>query len=941
MSPQDRRFLDPGFSKLGGDLAFLQGCFSRVLAEGGRGDLAQLLPWRAEGSEGEAAAPGNLPEGLGQALSISFQLLNMCEERSSLWARRRREDEKGLAAEPGLWGTRLRAMLSTGAGEREILDVLSRVRIEPVLTAHPTEAKRTAVLERHRALYLKLAERENPARSEVDRDDARRDVLQHLENLWRTGEVHLERPSVDDERDTARHYLREVLPGVLRTLDRRLSAAWREAGLRPEALEEAGFVPKISFGTWIGGDRDGHPHVTAETTARSLRQYRRDALRVLDRELVGMGRSLTASRESGPVPRAVFDRIEALRAELGAAAASAAPGFGAEIERLVQRYGREPWRLLTALVRGKLAIDLSEAEAGDRRSPISSIPPGYRYLAPAALDADLRLIEETLVETGAKRTARLIVRPARRVLDAFGFHLATLDVRQNAAFHDRAVGELLTAAGVPEGSSFGEWPEKRRRELLDAELASSRPFGLPGEPVGPHADAVTGCYRVLRGHLALRGRAGLGPLIVSMTERPSDLLAVGLLAREAGLVKKGADGGIACRLPIVPLFENLEDLARSASVLGEFLAHPFARRSIAVVGADGAGARPTQEVMLGYSDSNKDAGILGSQWALVQAQRAMTVSAARFGTDLRFFHGRGGTVGRGAGPTQWFLESLPHGTLGGGFRMTEQGETVAQKYANHATAAWNLELLLAGVTSTTLRHDRPAPAGGPGDEAAAWLATRATAAYRSLVSADGFVEFFRLATPVDALEKSLIGSRPSRRTGSSPSSSIEDLRAIPWVFGWTQARFYLPGWYGVGAALSAWVEEGRSRGDLRAAVAGSPFLRYVLTNAETTLFSASPELMAEYASLDPDPSRRERLLFRITADLARSRVLLAELFGSELTERRPRMCRTIALRDEPLRLLHLQQVDLLRRWRTSGDDALFPELMLTVNALAAGLRTTG
>ena len=452
---------------------------------------------------------------------------------------------------------------------------------------------------------------------------------------------------------------------------------------------------------------------------------------------------------------------------------------------------------------------------------------------------------------------------------------------------------------------------------------------------------------MLERHLERYGRGGLGSLIVSMTRRPSDLLAVGLLAREAGLVARGEDGGLFCRLPVVPLFETLDDLAGSAGVLGLLLDHPFVRRSLE------AGGGRAQEVMLGYSDSNKDAGILGSQRALFRAQRAMTGEAGRRGVRLRFFHGRGGTVGRGSGPTDRFLESLPRGSVTGDLRMTEQGETVSQKYANAGTAAWNLELLVAGVTDVTLRGRQGRPDGEAGEApevpeaeaaeaAAGWLAERATEAYRALVAAEGFVEFFRAATPVDVLERSRIGSRPSRRTGSL-AASIEDLRAIPWVFGWTQARFYLPGWYGVGAALEAWAAEhpGAGLASLRPALAASPFLRWVMTNAETTLFSASPELMAEYALLDPDGMRRQRLLDTIGGELERSRTLLEELFGSSPEQRRPRMCRTLALRDEPLRPLHRRQIALLRRWRSNGDDALFPPLMLTVNALAAGLRTTG
>jgi phosphoenolpyruvate carboxylase len=396
--------------------------------------------------------------------------------------------------------------------------------------------------------------------------------------------------------------------------------------------------------------------------------------------------------------------------------------------------------------------------------------------------------------------------------------------------------------------------------------------------------------------------------------------------------------GLVCPLPVVPLFETMDDLDRSPGILGVFLQHPLTRRS----------RTASQQVMLGYSDSNKDCGILAAQFALQRAQTALTRVGREQGVELCFFHGRGGTISRGAGPTHWFMAALPHGAMSGGFRMTEQGETIAQKYANLANATYNLELLLAGAAVTTARHRHLPPVEDSCEAFMARLGASSQAAYQDFLKADGFIEFYRQATPIDALENSRIGSRPARRTGKK-GFSINDLRAIPWVFSWTQARFYLPGWFGVGSALESLKNDDPAGfAKLKAALPQSTFLSYVLTNVETNLASANLELMHDYAGLVEDPQLRERFLVRIVAEFGRTRSLLAELFEGEMHVRRPRMAKTLYIREAPLRVLHQQQIGLLHEWRghlaagrASAADALLPKLLLSINAIASGLRTTG
>jgi phosphoenolpyruvate carboxylase len=401
---------------------------------------------------------------------------------------------------------------------------------------------------------------------------------------------------------------------------------------------------------------------------------------------------------------------------------------------------------------------------------------------------------------------------------------------------------------------------------------------------------------------------------------------------------------MVCLLPVVPLLETVEDLERGPELIRAFLEFPVTRTSLAFH-ADRAGHPGIlrQQVMVGYSDSNKDAGILASHWALQRAQARLASVGDLAGVRIQFFHGRGGTISRGAGPTHRFLEALPPGSLDGSIRLTEQGETIAQKYGNPGTARYHLELLLAGVAATAWRHRRPEPLPHSLVPLLDQLAAASRSEYRHLLESDGFLTFHRQATPLDVLENTRIGSRPTRRTGQA---SLADLRAIPWVFSWTQARFYLTGWYGVGSALASL--DPSAIDILRSHIAGVPFLQYLLTNVETSLASSDPEVMREYASLVTDPDTRLRVGSRIESEWHRTREHLARLRGADFLSRRPRLTRTLGLRAQPLRVLHRQQITLLAQWRDalkSGDDSraatLFPELLLTVNAIASGLRTTG
>lgn len=914
--------VDP--DKVDRDLRFLIQCFREVLVEIGEHDLANTLPWQQPEPPPVA---GPLPERLAQAYTIAFQLLSMVEQNAAVQFRRSVEATHGLAYNTGLFGQGLQHLKERGITGPQIAAALPQLRVEPVLTAHPTEAKRATVLEHHRDIYLLLVQRENQVWTPYEQQVIREQIKGWLELLWRTGEVFLHKPDVASERRNIIHYLRNVFPTVLPLLDQRLRHAWAEAGFEQELLRDPQHLPRIVFGNWVGGDRDGHPLVTAAVTRETLHDLRLNALLLIQQQLTTLATDLSLAEELQSPPPDLLQRIAELAGHLGVRGQDA-----------LNRNPGEPWRQMVNLMLACLPLD---SHTGDWGALHQS--PG-RYQHAATLLDDLRQLSAALIAVGARRIAETTLHPTLRMVQTFGFHLAALDIRQNSRFHDLALAQLLTAANIA-GQDFPTWDEARRLDLLNRELESPRPFTRPDMQVGPEATAVLDCYRVLVEQIHTYGQDGLGSLIVSMTRNLSDLLVVYLLAREVGLDVDTPEG-VACRLPVVPLFETIDDLQRSPAILRAFLEHPVTRRSLEYQRRQAGLEQPVQQVMVGYSDSNKDGGICASLWNLYRAEAELAQVGQACGVRIRFFHGRGGTISRGAGPTHRFIKALPHASLNGDLRLTEQGETIAQKYANRLNAAYHLELLLAGVIRTTLldwhHPDPPHPLEPIMDR----LAERSRQAYTALVHADGFLDFFRQATPIDVLSESRIGSRPARRTGQN---TLDDLRAIPWVFSWGQSRFYLSGWYGVGSALE---ELHTQHPEAFAAVKQETFtwppLHYMLSNAATSIEIADEEMMAAYADLVEDAAIRVHILGMIQAEFARTRRMLELIYAGPLAIRRPNIHGMMSLRRTGLRVLHQQQIELLRTWRqlrqagdAAGAEALLPRLLLTVNAIASGLGSTG
>jgi phosphoenolpyruvate carboxylase len=905
--------LELELKKWDSDFHFLIDLNCRMLRRIGAGDLAALL------DQAFSSAPvvaSNLPVRGAQALSMAFQLLNMAEENTANQLRRMREIASGPGSEAGAWPYQLQRLCEASFGELDIRRALSTIYVQPVLTAHPTEAKRPSVLERHREIYLKLVEREQSTKTPMEQRVLEEHLEDNLERLWRTGEILLARPDVESEIRNILHYVAHVFPSVLQLLSERFNQSWK--WVFPASVPPAD--PHLTIGTWVGGDRDGHPFVTTAVTRYSLESLRASALGVLRDHLDVLAGSLSLSDAIEPAPEILRTRV----AEYEALTA---------VEATAREYSDEPWRRFVQLLSTRLP------RPGDPN------PSAHHYRSPTQLEADLQLLDSALRQVGAERLAISEVGPLARLARTYGFHGASLDIRQSSAIHTKALAQLLTIAGT--GSvDYVTWTEDRKRQLLDRELESPRPFTIATAALPDEAEACVSVLRLVREWREHHGDGAIGSYIVSMTHQTSDLLSVYLLAREAGLVRNTSEG-LIYELAVTPLFETISDLEHSARILADFLRHPVTIRTLRFQQERQERARPLQEVMIGYSDSNKDGGILASNWYLRKAQIQLADVARSAGVELRFFHGRGGTIGRGAGPTHIFLESQAPHTLQGEMRVTEQGEVISQKYANRLTAATHLERLLAGVTRWTLMQSREPEPIVPELVAAVEQAVPIShAAYRALVDAAGFMEFFSQATPIDVIEQSHIGSRPSRRTGQP---NFKDLRAIPWVFSWSQARFNLPGWYGVGAAFHyVRQNDGTAWAALQRCARTWPFLSYLIHNVEFSVIAADPAIMNEYAQLVEPESLRTHFMSVIKEEYDRTLEILDELLGGYRDRRRPRLIKAINIRRNALLLLHREQIRLVREWReavrgarTEAADRFLPDLLVTVNAIAGGLKTTG
>jgi phosphoenolpyruvate carboxylase len=793
-----------------------------------------------------------------------------------------------------------------GVDARDVREALARLEIRPVVTAHPTEASRRSVLSKLADIGELVARRRDARLRDADRDRIDRRTAELIDLLWLTAELRLARPRPRDEAQTALYYVEPVLRGVLPELLDDLRSELRRLDV-DLPIER---VP-LRFGTWVGGDRDGNPFVTPEVTGEILAWMVDRGLLLVETVLATLASELSLSSRIAGVSDALAASLDADREKL--------PHVW---ERLSHLNAEEPYRL-------KVSYCLQRVQNTRERHRLGAEhEPGLDYRHAGELLAELDLLCASLREHAGDLVARGHAEAARRVVAAAGFHLAVMDVREHSRLFQALVGELFQANGL----TYPEDEPGRRREL-DRELAGARPLSGLTTRVSEDAARVAGMFTVLREALDRHGDGVVDTCIVSMTRGAADVLAAVVAARESGLVdvKQGLS-----RLSFVPLLETIRELQAAGPILDDLLGTPSYR---AVVAARG----DVQEVMLGYSDSNKDGGIVTSQWSIHLAIRALRDVAARHGVRLRLFHGRGGSVGRGGGPAHQAILSQPYGAVDGAVKLTEQGEVIADKYLLPDLARHNLELLLSATLEATLLHTRsrqPPATLGRYDEAMDAASDAAQKAYRELIDDPSLVDYFLASTPVRELARLHIGSRPASRPESG--AGLDGLRAIPWVFGWTQSRQIVPGWFGLGSGLAAARAEGHGE-TLRAMAREWWFLKALLSNVAMTLAKTDLTIARHYVeALVPEAHRH--LLSRIEGEMARTVEQVEWMTeGRGPLREHPILRRTLAVRDRYLHPLHALQIELLARMRGASepDPSTDRALLLTINGIAAGLRNTG
>ena len=848
---------------------------------------------------------------LARAFSIYFDLANVAEQV---------ERSRDITAARSTSGGPLRSVAdrvrSAGVDAASVAGLADALSVRPVFTAHPTEAARRSVLTKLRRLADLLLD------ASVDEAEQARRIAEVVDLLWLTDEIRIEQPQVLDEARNAMYYLDDLTRGPLPDVLADLAGAFEHMGSELPPTSRP-----LSFGSWIGGDRDGNPFVTPDVTREVLVFQRDHAIADLLPHITRLVEDLSVSeRIAGVSPRF----RESVERDL-----SLLPDFEARYLRI---NAEEPIRLKLTIVRHRLLLTRERLASGAPHQP------GRDYATTSQLLDDLLLVREELLEHGGMLVARGILDRVIRVVSAIGLPLATLDVREHASKYHHAVGQLVDRLEeLPR--PYAELDRSERFALLCSELASRRPLAATPPPLDADGLRTYDTYVAVRRALDRYGPRAIESCIVSMTQGADDLLAAVLIGREAGLVDTGAG---TARVGFVPLLETVDELRAAGEILGALLEVPAYRALVASRG-------DIQEVMLGYSDSNKDAGITTSQWEIHLAQRRLRDVAARHGVRLRLFHGRGGTVGRGGGPTYEAILAQPWGVLDGEIKVTEQGEVISDKYLLPTLARDNLEQILAAVIDASLLHSAPRSAA---DQIAAWdsVMDRASAAaqarYRALVDDPELPTYFALSTPVEEFGAMHLGSRPSRRPDTA--AGISGLRAIPWVFGWTQSRQVVPGWYGVGSGLAAI----RAAGDfefLRDMYENWDFFRNFVSNVEMTLAKTDLDVAAGYVEALV-PAHLHRFLDTIREEFELTvREVLAVTGRDELLGGNPSLARTLSVRDTYLLPLHTLQVALLGRVRearergepggaTAGgtaDEALARALSVTVNGIATGLRNTG
>jgi phosphoenolpyruvate carboxylase len=830
------------------------------------------------------------------AFAAYFDLVNLAEENQRVLALRRREDEFHPNPIPESIGEAIATLKQSGVTPRQMKDLLDALSIELVLTAHPTDARRRTILskiEHVTRLIESLSSQSLPPREQQKNARALRS---EIASLWLTDRVRAAKLTVADEVKTGMYFVDSffwnTLPAIYEDLEAALALYYPEVS-----------PPKSWFrlASWIGGDRDGNPNVTTEVTAEALRLHRGLAVENHRKNFQELARHLSVSSSRIPPPQSLLDWIQSRRP---------LPPHSAYIE---QRYANEPYRLVLSL----LASELGEASREDMKAHLLGQYPYRARMDTADLSRPLDLIASAMPGALAQNDLQTV----RRKVGVFGLHTARLDIREDSTRLNAALSEVLRALNIE--ADFENLSVEKRLELAARLWLEPRPSLSPRPGVTSNTAETWSLFQLIGRTRELYGDALLGPVVISMTHAASDVLTVLLLAKWAGC---------AVIPQVTPLFESVPDLKDAPRILETLFTNEIYREHLRA-------HHDEQMVMIGYSDSNKDGGYLMANWALYEAQEEITRVAQKHNVKLTIFHGRGGTIARGGGPANSAIRAQPAGSVNGRFRLTEQGEIIALRYSNPGLAHRHLEQLASAVILASAPLSRQ-PVPEKWREAMTQMSTAAQRAYRSLVyETPGFIEFWQTATPLDEIKHLQIGSRPSSR---AQAGAVNQIRAIPWVFSWMQSRFNLPGWYSLGAGLSAVSDLSL----LREMYEGWAFFQTLLANAEMSLLKADMEISALYVDLVPDKKLADEIFSAIRAEYERTReAVLSISRRAALLEREPVTQQAIQLRNPYVDPLNYIQVETLRRLRAHPNpqeaEALREVMAVTINGIASGLRNTG